>query len=278
MDFLPPDPQKRRELEAVVSKSIVTPVMYGLILDITEGHHRLRPCPCEAVKAIAPPPLVSVTVPVDFNDPPPVFKSFVESKSNRAALEICRGWTRAFLRGKDYAAPILCGPVGTGKTRLLWTILGEIAAGLRESNEALYRLEMKNAQEQVDVDPRPPYRRFSYSYVTLPRFSEMVRVRSNLHSDVVDYRSSLCLTDILVLDDIGAENATDLVREQVYLLIDERVARRRPLLAACNFSREEIGTWLGDRIRSRIEGACDIVEVYGTDMRAKEKERRLRSK
>jgi DNA replication protein DnaC len=263
-------------LEVVIEKGPVSPMMYQHILDIVDGRDQLVQCPCHLKDSILPPPLIKVDVPLDYQEPPAKFSSFRVLKANERAFEICKGWAEAFVLGRAYPAPLLCGPVGTGKTRLLWTILSEVAEKLTTRNVALYRAEEAKAEAQEDVETRPPYRRFSYRHITLPTFAEAVRVRAFNHSDVVDYRNELCSPDILVLDDIGAENSTDLVREQFYLLVEHRVTKRLPVFVACNFSSQELGTWLGVRIKSRLEGVCDIVEVHGTDMRAKEKERRLR--
>jgi DNA replication protein DnaC len=274
--FTPPDLVKVEGLERVVASSVISPAMYPMVLDVVEGHNELVPCPCNLKEQIKPQPLIFMDVPRDYMEPPPTFDSFRVEKSNEKAFEACRGWVTAYDAGKDYPAPMLIGPVGTGKTRLLWTILTEIVGRRNGSNEMIYHREVEKANRQEEPDRDLPYRKFRYKYVTVPHFSEKVRLFWKNHRDVVDYRKEMLAADILVLDDIGAENMTEMVREQFHLLVEERVVSRKPLLVACNFNREELEQWTGSRILSRLQGACDIIEVHGTDKRAEEKERRLR--
>lgn len=251
--------------------------MYPMVLDIVDGHHELVACPCRLLEAIRPPPVVRLSVPVDYQDPPALFGSLSVVLANQKAIEFCRGWVETYVMGKYYPSPILCGPVGRGKTRLLWTIFKEIADRISAQNLRLYETSKAQANAQnEDLDRTPPYRSPRLAYLSAPKFSEDVRMRSGFHGDIVAYRAELVAVDLLAIDDIGAENPTDLVREQFYLLVEERVNRRMPIIAACNFSRNELEQWVGSRIHSRLLGACEMVEIHATDMRAKEKERRIR--
>jgi len=259
-----------------VAKETVSPRMYSAILDIVEGRHDLLLCPCKLAETIQQPPLIQIDVPRDYMEPAPTWASFQTRPKNKKAFEVCRGWAAKYAAGKEYPAPLLCGPVGNGKTRLIWTILSDIVGRRSGRNHLLYNMEVAKARRQKDFDRRPPYTKFRYRYVTMPKFSESVRLRSRQLQDVVDYRNMLNSAEVLVIDDIGAENQTDLVREQLHLLIEDRVVNRKPIIIACNFSPSQLEKWTGVRILSRLTGACDIVEIHGTDMRVEEKSRRVK--
>lgn len=250
--------------------------MYDSILDIMEGHHELIPCCCGLRERIQEPPLIRINVPLDYMEPPPVWDSFQVRPKNEKAFNFCRGWAKKYATGQEYPAPLLCGPVGNGKTRLIWTILASIAKARDDHNLWLYKRELATANVQVEPNPRPPYRKFNYRYLTMPHFSEEIRIRARNHQDVVDYRKTVNQAEVLAIDDIGAENGTEFVREQFHMLIEERVVQRKPLLIACNFSLDEIEQWTGSRVMSRLRGACDIIEIQGSDMRIEEKARRVK--
>jgi len=70
----------------------------------------------------------------------------------------------------------------------------------------------------------------------------------------------------LILDDIGAERSTEFALEQLYLLIDGRLAKKRPTLFTCNLHPKEVAEKIGERLASRIfMGKC--VELSGRDRR-----------
>lgn len=77
--------------------------------------------------------------------------------------------------------------------------------------------------------------------------------------------------DLLALDDLGVEKATDWAIETLTGLIDERVAAGRPTVITSNYALGELsrryGGIAGERIASRIGGACERVEMTGEDRR-----------
>ena len=72
---------------------------------------------------------------------------------------------------------------------------------------------------------------------------------------------------LLILDDIGTENATGWVLDQLYMLINKRYNEMKPVIFTSNLSIEEVGKVLGDRIASRIVEMCDVIELTGDDKR-----------
>lgn len=76
---------------------------------------------------------------------------------------------------------------------------------------------------------------------------------------------------LLVLDDIGAERATDWAVEQLTRLVDRRVADGLPIVCTSNLPLGRLGeAWggmPGERLVSRLAGACERIEVAGADRR-----------
>ena len=76
---------------------------------------------------------------------------------------------------------------------------------------------------------------------------------------------------LLVLDDIGAERATDWAVEQLTRLVDRRVADGLPIVCTSNLPLGRLGeAWggmPGERLVSRLAGACERIEVTGDDWR-----------
>jgi DNA replication protein DnaC len=80
----------------------------------------------------------------------------------------------------------------------------------------------------------------------------------------------LVSVDLLHLDDLGAENRTEWVLEQLYAIIDRRYNDRRSIVVTTNLNMEELSTQLGDRIVSRLTEMCGEPELLrGDDWRMK---------
>ena len=72
---------------------------------------------------------------------------------------------------------------------------------------------------------------------------------------------------VLILDDIGAERATDYTRERLQQLVDYRLSRGLVTLSATNVSPERWDETFGERTASRLSELMCLVEVNGPDWR-----------
>lgn len=112
-------------------------------------------------------------------------------------------------------------------------------------------------------------------YINVPELLE--EMRQNMDNPTPEHREKLRLikeVDLVIFDDIGTESPTRWVREQLYILINKRYSESLCTIYTSNISLAQLGheEVLGDRIASRINGSCDIIEFKGTDKRHKEKE------
>ena len=150
------------------------------------------------------------------------FENFVEREGAEEAFNACLD----FINEDTPPILVLRGPRGTGKTHLREAVGREMLA-----------------------------RSKSVRYERVPTL--LARMRSSFNNQemsVLEERNSKYrnTSELLMLDDLGSEKPSDWVREQLYLLIDERYGVNRPLLISTNESYESVANNLGDRIASRL--------------------------
>ena len=196
-----------------------------------EGISRLRRCGCWTAAHAAPP-----SVPREFRDAR--WSTWRQTADNRHALGEARGLATAADGGPDL---FLCGPVGTGKTRLACTALneawrsGERSAAFERVPMLLYRLQPHGAG-----------------------------------ADGTETFDRLTAAKLLVLDDLGAERdaATDYTRRTLLMLYEARHDAGRRTIWTSNKTPGEVGAFMGDdRLSSRIAGRCRVVALEGRDWR-----------
>lgn len=79
----------------------------------------------------------------------------------------------------------------------------------------------------------------------------------------------LCAVDLLQLDDIGAENVTPWVAEQLYGIVNERWQDQRSIVATSNMhDRDALAEQVGGRTLSRLDEMCEAIPIMGPDLRA----------
>lgn len=83
-----------------------------------------------------------------------------------------------------------------------------------------------------------------------------------------DTMSLLIGCDLLVLDDLGAENSSEYNLSQIYEIINARINRRLPMIISTNFSVRELPERYYDRICSRLFSMYKML-FYGSDNRLK---------
>jgi DNA replication protein DnaC len=147
--------------------------------------------------------------------------------------------TLDFIKNKGKGL-FLFGPAGTGKTHL-----GVMIA------------------QEIDEDVR---------FVKIPKL--LLSLKANFDGKSWENEQiieRLTKIPVLILDDLGAEKASEWVAETLYILIDDRYGNMKPTVFTSNYSPSELAERLGDRIVSRIMEMCRIIEIKTSDKR---KERR----
>jgi DNA replication protein DnaC len=133
----------------------------------------------------------------------------------------------------------IVGDVGTGKTTLAMLV----------SKEAL------DAGRSVAI----------YS---LPRLLNLLRESLESPGGLIDLLDRLAAVDLLHIDDLGAENQTDWVLEQLYSIVNSRYEAERAIITTSNLMPEELSERLGARTVSRLEEICgEPIPLFGEDRR-----------
>lgn len=136
----------------------------------------------------------------------------------------------------------LSGSIGTGKTHLCSAIANYVL------------------QAGVNV-----------AYLKIGIMLDLIREsKYNFEKNAVvfsDRLKSLYRVDLLIIDDLGTEVATDFVREQLFYLFDERINFRLPWIISTNLLPNEIGAIYEDRLSDRILGTSTILKFTGPSIR-----------
>jgi DNA replication protein DnaC len=158
-------------------------------------------------------------------------------------VAVVRQFTRNIERNLDEGKGLcFVGDVGTGKTTLAMLV----------SRTAL------EAGRTVAI----------YS---LPRLLTEIRMTfdestQRSHTDLLD---RLATVDLLHIDDLGAENTTPWVLEELYSIINARYEDERSVVVTTNLAdRDRLRDRLGERTLSRLTQMCTDVPLFGHDRRA----------
>ncbi len=133
----------------------------------------------------------------------------------------------------------LSGDVGTGKTTLAMLV----------------------SKSAVDAGR-------SVAIYSLPRLLNLLRESMSSEEGMLDFMDRLTAVDLLHLDDLGAENQTDWVLEQLYSIVNARYEAERAIVATSNLMPDELADRLGARTVSRLVEICgDLIPLFGEDKR-----------
>jgi DNA replication protein DnaC len=133
----------------------------------------------------------------------------------------------------------LMGPQGTGKTTLAMLVSkAALAAG-----------------HTVAIYPLP-----KLLYMIRESFGD-----GRSHMDLID---RLTAVDLLHIDDIGAEQTTPWVLEELYTIVNARYEEQRSMLITTNImDRDELCEQITPRTVSRLTEMCDELPLLGHDHR-----------
>jgi DNA replication protein DnaC len=155
-------------------------------------------------------------------------------------IQKVRRYTRSIDQGLDAGRGLwMVGDVGTGKTSLAMLV----------------------SKTAIDAGR-------SVAIYSLPRLLNLLRESLDSPGGLIDLLDRLAAVDLLHVDDLGAENQTDWVLEQLYSIVNARYESERAIITTSNLMPEELSERLGARTVSRLEEICgEPIPLFGEDRR-----------
>lgn len=156
-------------------------------------------------------------------------------------LDGVRGFVREVAENPHADGVMVTGPVGCGKTFLACAA----ANALIDSGREVLFVIVPDLLDQI---------RASYD-----------SSNQDTEHDLMDSARSV---GVLILDDLGAHNYTDWVRNKLYTIINYRLNNRLPTMITTNLDLNELEQYLGQRTTSRIIQMCKFYRLLvETDIR-----------
>lgn len=178
-------------------------------------------------------------------------------KSLKAALLMAQGFVRGYPMETHGQGLLLTGSIGVGKTHLA---VGILQALVSERGASGLYCDYRDLLKQVQN---------SYNHSVAATELEVLR--------------PVFEAEVLVLDELGAAKPSDWVWDTVAHILNTRYNDRRTTIITTNYGnagplgsesgpksamREEtLGDRIGERMRSRLQEMCVVVEMTGVDFR-----------
>lgn len=105
-------------------------------------------------------------------------------------------------------------------------------------------------------------------FVNVADYLESLKQCFNGNKSTEEVERPLKECKLLILDDIGVEKSSEWVIERLYAVINYRVNEEKSMIITSNLTLTELSQKLNDRIASRINGSCKVVQIIGKDRRA----------
>ncbi len=155
-----------------------------------------------------------------------------------------------FDHAKSY---LLTGPCGIGKTYIASAMMKAI---IRQHADRAYFLG-------------DTLRLFNVQFISAPEL--LLKIRDSFEPganqtemDLIYWYGSV---DCLILDDLGAEKASDWTLQTLYSIIDIRMREQKQTIITSNLDLDGIREKLSDRVASRLKGMCQHIAMNGKDKR-----------
>jgi len=179
-------------------------------------------------------------------------KRFLDSDLNKTSQAIQK-YAEKYNR-KENKGIYLHGSVGTGKTYSMCALAIDLLA-------QGYDVQMFNLPRLLNIIRSS----FTKEKVLDDKSGDTSYAFIHNMSDI----EQIANVEILIIDDIGAEKASDWVAETLYHLINTRYESMKTTIFTSNLSLSELSERIGDRIVSRIVEMCEIYKLEGKDKRLK---------
>ncbi|MCD7882266.1 MAG: ATP-binding protein [Lachnospiraceae bacterium] len=157
----------------------------------------------------------------------------------RRALQECRSFVRDF--DKEPGNLFLSGDTGLGKTFLSHCVANAL---LESTHSVVYFSAFRLFELLADA---------SFGRVDESEAGEMDRY-------IYD-------CDLLIIDDLGTELTNSFVASELFLVLNERILRRKSTMISTNLSLASIADLYSERVLSRISSNYRMLRLIGDDIR-----------
>ena len=242
------------------------------LVERADGSRAAAPCVCQAVRR-ATRQMTAARIPERYthctlDEYVPNFGG--ANRSLAAALVQARQFVKSYPWDTGGNGLLLTGSIGVGKTHLAVGILQALIA--------------ERGARGVFFDYRDLLKQVQHSYNRGVEATEM------------DVLKPVFEAEVLVLDELGASKPTDWVWDTVAHILNTRYNDRRTTIITTNYANlppggvdgggggaghasgaraavreESLGDRIGERMRSRLQEMCVVVEMTGADFRQKVK-------
>lgn len=100
-------------------------------------------------------------------------------------------------------------------------------------------------------------------------------IRFENNTDIEDL---LINCDLLIIDDLGAEQITDFSVTELFTLLNKKILLKKKMIISTNLNIPELTKTYVERITSRLFGNFTLCNIYGEDIRIKENLSKRRTK
>ena len=177
-----------------------------------------------------------------------------DKKSMQDKVDRCKDFAIKAVKGEVQNNLFFTGDVGRGKTHLSLAIANEV---LKEGGTVIY----KRIDDLLDIIREYKFNR------------EADQLDKNFQ---LEYLKKV---DLLVIDDLGAENITSFAQNQIRIIIEDRNNYNKPWIINSNLSINELQDYYGQRVTDRIIEKADIFS-FDSEMSIREllKRQEIKSK
>mgnify|MGYP000385529119 CR=1 FL=1 len=167
------------------------------------------------------------------------FENFKLDSNTKEPYNTSKQYASDFQKFKEKGKGILYfGNYGTGKTHLAAAILQDVIG-----------------QGHTGV------------FMSVPELISKIRASWSNETNEGDMIDIISEADLVVMDDLGAENTKDWVRERLFVIINRRYEAMLPTIFTTNCNMKELRQKVGGRIHSRLMEMCKGIKLTGDDYR-----------
>lgn len=105
-------------------------------------------------------------------------------------------------------------------------------------------------------------------FISVPTYFSRLRLSMEKSDEYIDFiRDNILKSDLVIWDDVATKSATDWEKENLFILIDNRLNLGLSNIYTSNILPDELEQLVGARLYSRIINTSELFEFKGSDKR-----------